>query len=422
MLTVAIIGMGVRGRVYANILTKLPEQAQITAICDPNPEKLKSDGEQYGVAPARRFASDSAFFEAGRLADALLICTQDSQHFGHARAAMELGYDILMEKPISTKLNECRSLAGKARETGSLLSICHELRYSYFTREIKAVLDSGALGELVMLQQVERVGYYHHAHSFVRGSWRKQAGASPMILAKCCHDLDLIAYFADAPCSSVSSFGSLRFFHQGNKPANAADYCFQCGIRGECPYDCIAFYQNNLSWAERTGSFTQAAQKADVCGWLSDQANPYARCVFACDNDVADHQTVNMQFQNGVCANLTVTAFSREEGRTISIFGTHGELVGDMERNRITVRPFGAESYDIDIQKIYGDLSGHGGGDRAMVADFLLQLANAPEAKALTSIEKCLQSHEIALLAEQSRLHGGQVVQLHAELDETGQI
>lgn len=422
MQTIAIIGVGVRGRAYGDILSEWHEKVRITAVCDPNPKKLRSAAEKYGVECNRCFTSDSAFFEAGRLADALLICTQDCQHFVHAKAALELGYHILLEKPISTKLDECFWLAGKAKESGRLLSICHELRYSFFTQQIKTVLESGVLGEVVMLQQTERVGYFHQAHSYVRGSWNRKACASPMILSKCCHDLDLLAYFAGAECQCVSSFGGLRFFHRGNQPANASDYCYQCSIRATCPYDCISFYQNNQRWAERAGCFLNPCQDEDIRNWLSDQTNPYARCVFACDNDVVDHQVVNMRFQNGVCANLTMTAFSKDESRMLSIFGTYGELAGDMEKHLITVKPFGKSPYIIDVQKIYGDLSGHGGGDRAMVEDFLLQLEGAPEAKALTGIEHSIQSHLIALAAEQSRLNGGQAIKLDADRSKETQV
>lgn len=412
MITVAVLGMGVRGAAYADVILKNGSRARLTAACDPNINKAKLAKEKYDVPENRVFLSDKDFFAAGKLADALFICTQDSQHFSHTMTALELGYDILLEKPIAVSEAECEKIILKAEKLGRKISVCHELRYSFLAQEIKQLLDSGALGEVVNISQVERVGFYHQAHSFVRGNWSKSEESTPMILSKCCHDLDLISYFASSPCESVSSIGSLKFFRRENQPKNAADYCCKCPVRGDCPYDALKFYSGSKKWTERTGGFFEEFNEGNILEWLSDEKNPYSRCVFACDNDVVDNQTVNMQFKNGICANLTMTAFTNDESRKITVYCTRGELEADMGKNIIKVAPFGKEAYTLYISELYGEVGEHCGGDKGMVEDFISQLEESPNSKCLTDIAEAVISHKIAFAAEKSRCRGGKVIDI----------
>lgn len=398
MVTVAVLGMGVRGKTYADIAVKL---TKITAVCDPDINKLELARKQYNVPADRCFQNDADFFKAGKLADSLFICTQDSDHFRHAMEALRLGYDILLEKPISNTLFECEELKNEASRLGRKISVCHVLRYSYFANEIKKLLDSGALGKVVHISQTERIGYFHFAHSFVRGSWSNSKKSSPIILSKCCHDLDLISYFADSKCKFVSSTGCLTYFKGENKPEKAADFCYKCSVRKECAYDAVKFYSENRLWTDRTGTFFEEFNNENILKWLSDEENPYARCAFNCDNDVCDRQTVNMTFENGVEATLLMTAFSNKRSRKISIFCTNGEIEGEMETGVITVSPFGKKPYTLDINEIHGDVGAHGGGDKRLVLDFLKNDSD------LTEISDCIESHKIAFEAEKSRKKDG---------------
>lgn len=270
MVSVAVLGMGVRGKTYAEIAKKT---AKITAVCDPDINKLELARKRYNIPAERCFKSDEDFFKAGKLADSLFICTQDSDHFRHAMTAIELGYDILLEKPISNTLYECELLRDESLRLGRRINICHELRYSYFAENIKDLLTSGELGRLVHISHTERVGYFHYAHSFVRGSWSNSKKSSPMILSKCCHDLDLIAYFADSECKKISSSGGLTYFKSENKPKNASGFCYKCGLRKNCRYDAIKFYSENRLWTERSGTFFEEFNSENIFKWLSDESN-----------------------------------------------------------------------------------------------------------------------------------------------------
>lgn len=407
MKRIAVLGMGVRGKLYADLIAQYPKRAEISAICDKDEDKLKRAREQYGLETEQCFLSDQMFFSSGKKADALLVCTQDRDHFRQTMTALDLGYDVLLEKPVSDQIDECAQVLKQAKRTGRIVAVCHELRYSAFAQTLKQIIDSKEVGELINIIHTERVGYFHQAHSYVRGNWRRQSESGPVILSKCSHDFDLLSYFTGKPCLRVSSFGGLAFFHKGNQPAGAADFCYQCNLRGSCAYDCICFYQNTPEWLERTGRYTFPFTQENVLYWLSDKENPYARCVFACDNDVADHQIVNLEFEGGVHAAFTMTGFSAERGRTISIFCTQGEITGNFETQKITVKPFGKPAAVIDVLRQHEDLGSHGGGDRGLILDFLLQLEQNPAAQRLTELSHALTAHRIALAAEHSRANQG---------------
>lgn len=412
MITVAVLGIGVRGKLYCDLLMQYAKQVKIVAVCDQREKTLNLAKLFYGIEEKNCFNSDNEFFATGKLADAVIICTQDAQHFSHAMKALELGYDILIEKPISNKLEECIQLEKAALEAKKIVAVCHELRYTSFAMKIKEILDSGEIGSVVTINQTEKVGYYHYAHSYVRGNWRKSEKSSPIILAKCCHDLDIIAYFAGSRCMQVSSFGSLSFFKNENQPTKAKDYCFECRVRKKCPYNAVDFYQKNRNWAERAGFSPPRFTKKAVTEWSSDKNNPYARCVFCCDNDVADHQVVNMLFEGGIYANLTMTAFSASESRSIFIGCTNGEISGDFEKNIITVMPFGTDGIEYDMNTVIKKSDTHCGGDRGLIVDFLIRLSQNNCFKDLTDISQSVHSHKIAFMAEKSSQNNGEIIEI----------
>lgn len=410
MVKIAVLGMGVRGNLYCELLLQYGAQATIVALCDNHSQRLMAAQTTYGVEPQHCYQNEKDFFQAGKLADALLICTQDASHFEHATKALALGYHILIEKPISNHLEQCILLEQVANCSKKIVAVCHELRYTPFAQKIKSLIDSGTVGSVVTINQIEQVGYYHQAHSYVRGSWRRSADSSPMILAKACHDLDLISYFAGTNCKQVSSFGALSFFTKTNQPTHAAAFCIDCAMRENCPYDALAFYQQNQLWCQRAGFAPTEFSPEAVKNWLSDKTNPYARCVFCCDNDVVDHQVVNMWFEGDICANLTMTAFSAKGRRNISIGCTYGEIEGDFDANLITVKPFGGEAYQVDTSTSMRSGDTHGGGDRGLIEDFLAQLSQSTSSQQLTGITQSVHSHKIAFLAEQSRKSNGAVL------------
>ena len=418
--TVAIAGLGSRGLdAYAGAIEQLPDRAQITAVADPDPEKRREAASRFGLPENRVFDSAEAMLAAGKLADVLLVCTQDRQHVGHALPALELGYDILLEKPISPDPDQCRALLEAARRTGRKVVVCHVLRYTPFYRKLKEILDSGVLGRLYAIQGIENVAYWHQAHSFVRGNWRNSDTTSPMILQKCCHDMDLIVWLTGRRCRRVSSFGSLGHFTADNAPQGAARRCLDgCRARENCPYDAEKIYMTNPATGVLHGHTgwpcnVLALHPTEQSIRTAIETGPYGRCVYFCDNNVVDHQAVNLEMDDGLTVSFTMCAFTADSGRYAKFMGDHGSLVADLGRSVIEVWPFGGEKtvYDLNLEKARA--SGHAGGDQALIEDFLDYLEGR-EREGITSLEASMESHFMALAAEESRLHGGAPVDLSA--------
>lgn len=419
-ITIALAGLGSRGKdAYAQALAGMPERARIVAVADPDPDKVREVARQFEVPAERCFSSAEAMLAQPKLADALILCTQDRQHVPQAVPALYRGYDILMEKPISPDLAQCKEILSVARQTGRKVVVCHVLRYAPFYRKIKEVLDSGVLGRLMSIQAIENVGYWHQAHSFVRGNWRRSDETSPMFLQKCCHDMDLMVWLTGKSCLRLSSFGSLSHFRPENAPAGAARRCLDgCRARAGCPYDAEKIYITNEKTGVRHGH----------TGWPCDvltlhpteesvrraiETGPYGRCVYFCDNNVVDPQVVNLEMEDGLTVNFTMSAFTAGGGRYTNFMGTLGNLIADMAGNTVTVTPFGgkAEVFDFNLEK--ERMSGHAGGDSVLVGDFLdyLQGKTPPS---ITTLEASMESHFIALAAEASRCRAGEVVEMAA--------
>lgn len=418
IITVAIAGLGSRGKdAYAQSLAQMPDRAKIVAIADPDPEKVREVAQQFQIPADRCFSSAEDMLRAPRLADVMLICTQDRQHVPQAIEALHRGYDILMEKPISPDLEQCRQILAVSRETGRKVVVCHVLRYAPFYRKIKEILDSGILGELMSIQAIENVGYWHQAHSFVRGNWRRSDTTSPMFLQKCCHDMDLMVWLTGKRCLRLSSFGHLSHFKPENAPAGAAKRCLEgCTAKEHCPYDAEKIYITNEKTGVAHGKtdwpcniLTLHPTEASIRKAL--QEGPYGRCVYFCDNNVVDHQVVNLDFEDGLTVNFTMSAFTAGGGRYTNFMGTHGEMIADMAKNTVTVTPFGGTPtvYDFNLEK--ERMSGHAGGDSVLIGDFLdyLQGKMPPS---ITTLEDSMESHFIALAAEASRIKGGDCIEM----------
>ncbi len=416
--TFAVCGCGARGlEAYAAYQDGHPEEMKIVAGADVRPERLAMLQKRYGLPPERCFASDEQLLAQPKLADVMIVATQDRQHVSAALAALDKGYHVLLEKPISPDLDECRALQQKAHDTGRLVVVCHVLRYTQFYQAVKACLDRGDVGKIETIDAVENVAYWHQAHSFVRGNWRRSDETSPMILQKSCHDMDILRWLAGQPCLKVQSFGSLDYFTAEHAPEGAALRCLDgCRCKDECPYDAEKIYITSPD----TG--VHGRGKEWPCGVLTPnpteetlrealRIGPYGRCVFHCDNNVVDHQTVNLEFAGNIHATFTMTAFTRSCHRTIRITGARGELEGDMGENKLYLRPFGGEERVIDLTARQGEISGHGGGDFGLMKHFCA-LVSGRESQVSTGIDASVESHVMALAAEASRLDGGRTITL----------
>ena len=338
-------------------------------------------------------------------------------HVRMAKKALLLGYDIVLEKPISDDSQELRELSELARETGRKIMVCHVLRYTVTMRKLKEVLNSGAIGKLISIDHTENVVFWHEAHSYVRGNWRNRALSTPMIMAKCCHDLDLLQDFVGSKCRAVSSMGSLAYFKPEFKPNGSADRCVNCKYVESCSYSAKKVYiemWKNVGCPANQFPFSLITDVYPTTETALQEAitdGPYGRCVFACDNDVVDNQTVIMQFENGITATLKMEAFVKDGGRDIRFFGTEGELVLNEGKGEIILKKyFGADTV-WKINELTDDLEGHGGGDHRMI-DELYDVMTGATPKVATSIDESIESHYMALAAEESRLNGGALVEI----------
>lgn len=418
-LTIAIIGTGSRGKnAYGTELLTLKDRAVVTAVADIDSERRNLAGDAHGIPQEMRFSSAEELLAQPKLADVAFICTQDRQHADHAIAAMKKGYDLLLEKPISPELSDLQRIVRTAREENRRVVVCHVLRYTPFFRTIKDTLDSGKLGKVVNIQALENVRYWHQAHSFVRGNWRSKEMTSPMILQKCCHDLDYLIWLSGSRCERVSSFGSLLFFKPENAPEGAAKRCTDgCAAKVSCPYDAEKIYLTNPETGVLAG---HTDWPVDVLSEHPSEETmrdairngPYGRCAFFCDNDVVDNQIVNMQMENGAVLSLTMSAFTSIGGRTIKVMGTHGDLWGDMDQNILRICEFGKEPEVIDLGKLDQDYAGHGGGDRGLILSFLDYMDGQEADSTITTLETSVESHLVALAAEESRLTNGAPVEI----------
>ena len=417
IVSISIIGLGGRGgEAYGRYMAFLADKFKITHICDINHTRLHKYGELFDVAMESRFDNEDKFFEK-KWSDVLFITTQDRMHVRMAKKALELGYDIVLEKPITDNLAELQELAKLAHEKNRKIMVCHVLRYTVMMRKLKELLNAGEIGKLVSIDQTENVVYWHEAHSYVRGNWRNTDVAVPMIMAKCCHDLDLIQDFIGGRCKSVASMGNLAYFKPAFKPEGAADRCVNCKYVDSCVYSAKRIYIEMWHNVGQPANIFPFNLITDVCPVTEEalmdaiKTSPYGRCVFACDNNVVDNQTVIMQFENGVTATLKMEAFVKQGGRDIRFFGTEGELVLCEAEGTITLKKYFGEDTVWKLTDLTDDLEGHGGGDHRMI-DELYDIMTGKTPQVATSLDESIESHYMALAAEESRLNGGVLVEL----------
>ena len=415
MITIAICGCGNRGlTAYTEYQFHHPDRMKVTAGADIRPERLRLLRKMYGVSASCCFSSDLELLVQPKLADAMLIATPDRLHVKEALAALDKGYDILLEKPISPDPEECLALYQRAVQTGRRVVVCHVLRYTPFYAAIGKAVHEGTIGRVLTIDMTENVGYWHYCHSFVRGNWRNSSLSSPMILQKCCHDMDLLQWLAGGRCLSVQSFGRQSFFNSAHAPSGSSDRCLSCPHGDTCIYSAkVQYILDPVRGVRAAGSSWPVNVVADEPTEESVlealQNGPYGRCVFACDNDVVDHQTMNLEFEHDIFATFTMSAFSEKIDRTIKITGTKGEVYGVLSENAFTLRRFGGTEERIDLE-VSGGHEGHGGGDMGLAAAFVDLMEKGGESR--TSVAASLESHLIAFAAEESRKKNGELIHM----------
>jgi predicted dehydrogenase len=403
-----LIGAGARGAfAYGAYAERHPEDVRFVAVAEPDPQRRARFAQIHGLSPERCFESWEDLIAAGQLAAALVCCTQDQMHVEPATAALQAGYHVLLEKPMAVTPQDCVRLVQAGERAGRLLAICHVLRYTALFTTLHDVIRSGRLGDIVTIEHRENVVYWHMAHSFVRGSWGNAGRSSPMILAKCCHDLDILAWMMqDQPVRRVQSFGSLLHYRRENAPPGAPARCTDgCPVADRCAFYAPRLYLN----MDRTDwPITTITDDLSYEGRLRAlQTGPYGRCVYQADNDVVDHQVVNMEHANGAISTLVMHGHSHQEGRTMRYDGTRATLRATAlagAQPEITVHDHLGDSVErIPLRE--GGEGGHGGGDGGMMRAFAHAVRD-PRAGVLTSVRTSLESHLLAFAAERARITG----------------
>ncbi|MGW5362227.1 Gfo/Idh/MocA family protein [Actinopolymorpha pittospori] len=412
--TIAVVGAGNRGSAYARWAAEHPERVRIVAVAEPREYQRKVLAEVHGIPAEQTFTSWRDLLAAGKLADAAIIATQDHDHVEPAVALADQGYHLMVEKPMAPDEEGCRALVDAVRRAGVMFAVCHVLRYTPYTQLVKQVIDSGRLGDIMSVQHLEPVGYWHVAHSYVRGNWRREDESSSMLLAKSCHDIDWLRYVVGAPIERVSSFGRLSHFRPENQPAGAAERCLDCAVESTCAYSAKKLYlgqirRGDTGWPLHT--VTDDLTEDGVTKALA--TGPYGRCVYRCDNDVVDHQVVSLEFAGGVTGTFTMTAFAEKGHRRTQIFGTQGSL--DCDGEHVRVFDFLTDRTEVlSVAATGSDAgSGHGGGDAGLVDSFVAAVAAGDPGLIRSGGLESLETHLAVFAAERAR-HAGTVEPVEA--------
>jgi predicted dehydrogenase len=404
--SVIVIGAGERGKVYADYALTNPDKMRVVGVAEPRLRQRTSMAEAHGIPDENVFEDWADVFKRERFADAVIIATPDRLHAAPTISAAEKGYHILLEKPMAPTEEECRAIVKTVMDRGIIFSVCHVLRHTNYTRTLKRIIDSGALGEIVSIQHLEPVGHWHQAHSFVRGNWRRSDESSSMLLAKSCHDVDWIRYIMGVPCRAVSSFGSLSLFRKEKTPYGAAERCVDCpsDVERSCPYSAKKIYTRFLEEGVKGWPVDAVTLDADAENLEKAlREGPYGRCVYACDNDAVDNQVMIMEFEGGKTACFVMTAFTEATSRRTRIFGTKSEV--EVDGRFIRVFDFlEMRQKVIDTARDEGDLAGHEGGDVGVLENFVEAVRQGAPSKILTGAAETLETHLIVFAAERSRL------------------
>ena len=398
IIKLAVIGCGFRGSAYSDYTLSHPDEAEVVCACDINPKRVEQFGDKYHVPSERRFLNAKAMLENVSDIDLVIVANLDAGHFEVAKMVLEIGYNCLLEKPMSPDPWESLELVRLAKENNCQLLVCHVLRYTPLFSTIKQLLEKDEIGRIISVHHAENVSYTHIAHSYVRGNFRN---LSPIILAKSCHDLDILNWLIGKKCKKISSFGSLTYFKEENAPEGSAKRCMDCSIEKDCPFSaCKQYLTDDTSWPTSMISVDTSLEARIKAVRETD----YGRCVYHCDNTVCDHQVVNMLYEDDITASFNLNGFNTTETREIRILGTKGDLRANLEKNYITVRRFGETSETTIRPKVYA--GAHSGGDAMLMKDIVDILKKGNWKSARTSAVLSVESHIMAFAAEVSRKEG----------------
>ena len=396
--SIVAIGAGNRTNKYLEYIRNHPDLVQLVGVIELNDIRRQHVADRFGLEASQCYVDYHDFFKASKHADAVMVCTPENMHFEPTMLAIEAGYHVLLEKPIAQTLEECQAIGEAARKKGVLVSVCHVLRYHPYFMKIKELVESGELGHIISINHRTSVGVDRAAHGFVRGIWRSERFSNPMLMSKCCHDIDFLLWLTKTPCRKLTSFGSLRWFKAKNAPEGSAERCIDCQVESRCPFSAIDLYKVRRDWISNFDvpedkTIDDVIEK-ELCEGL------YGRCVYRCDNDVVDHQIVSMEMESEVTINFSMDIFTLKDNRETHISLTEGEIDGD--ENRLRVRRFrGAEETVYNFSDLVHQPF-HAGADLAIIADFIDAIRTGRR-DLVTSIDLSVESHRICFEAERSR-------------------
>lgn len=398
-LTFMLLGAGSRGSMFAEILAEDFAPGTLVAVAEPNSESRAKIAKLHGIPDSMQFNSWEEALARPKLADVVINTTMDRHHVGSAVAAFELGYHMLLEKPMASTLSDCVKIAEAAAKTGTIASVCHSLRYNDVYAAVREVLRSGRIGDIVSVDQLEAVEHVHQSHSFVRGNWGNEGRSAFMLLAKSCHDIDILFDLVHDDCVRVNSFGSLSFFRKENAPSGAPQRCLDgCPAESDCPYHAMKVYGTpGKGWGQSVGLTMIGDELKQAL-----QDGPYGKCVFHTDNDVVDHQVVSMEFSKGQTVTFTMTAFTPFGGRRIRVHGTKGYLEAATETRIVEVYEFWGDRKHETIE-VPAREGGHGGADPLVLKTLVEAIETNNPSLVTTNLANSLESHKIVFASERSR-------------------
>lgn len=396
-ITAITLGAGNRGNVYGGYAAQYPEQLDIIAVAEPIPFRNERYAKKHAIKDENRFLTWEDVFKKPKFADAIIITTPDRLHYGPCMKALEMGYDVLLEKPISPSEKECRDILNLAKKSGRVVAVCHVLRYAPYFVKLRELMQSGAIGEVISLQHMEPISHVHMSHSYVRGNWHNSKETTPIILAKSCHDLDIMRWMIGKPCKSVQAFGDLKWFKKSNDPQGSTERCTDgCAIEATCPYSALRIYYRDRKWLHHFDLPEDKDKQGDaIMNYL--KTTNFGKCVYKMDNDQPDHYTTNLLFDEGITACFNMEAFTSYEGRRTRVMGSMGDIVGDMTSFVITDFRTGKKTE----WKEGTDM--HGGGDWRLVANWIQALSKRDASLLTSTIDQSIESHVMGFMAEESR-------------------
>jgi predicted dehydrogenase len=410
--TFSIVGAGSRAGGYLRALEEnYPDGFEVVAVAEPRKEQQELYKKKYGIPDDMIFDSHEEFSKLPRLSDVVIIATLDNMHYLPAISALEKGYDLILEKPIAVSLEEVLEIGRLGdKHPNQLVAVCHVLRHSPFFRKIKEIISEKKLGNVIDIQHNENIGYYHFAHSYVRGNWRNTEIAAPLAVAKSCHDFDILLYLlGDKHCLKLASMGSLNFFTRNNyDEERMAPRCVDCSIESSCPYSALKIYSSGKIRSVVFDDSSAEALKKDL------ETSLYGRCVFNCDNNVPDHQVTILEFEGGVHATFNISAFTDKIHRSLKVMCEYGEIRAIETKKEIEITYFGSSEKEvIRTETLAG---GHGGADTAFMKNFMETYLHGKSFA--STLPMSIESHAMAFAAEESRLRGGEMIELKRFLNE----